>query len=643
MIVPPASEPGAMVRDIPLRALLSAGIIFCGLIPLVIVALVSFSSSRVELKAQAFRQLESIRDIKIDLLQKYYFERRADVRVFAENPFVLQTFKALTGGKRAGPLAGSTAAAVRAGDFSFFGSLLREYRYREFYILEAEQGKVIFSLRDDTGGEGDGTADDSPGLKEVWLSAREGASAISDLRPSEKTVADRGQFLAGAIREEGKIVGVVAVRISEKAVDSIMDMRPGMGLTGSTYLLGTDGIVRSPASASPSKVVPSGPGRFAGSGSSGFLLGTGISEERALIAYRSAEIPGLDWSLVAEVGESEIDQQIARALNRKITVLIGISLILLMALSFLISNVVSRNVFRVIGELRRLIGEVLSGRSKSRGDADAVAVDFRPVVVEVNALIEALEQQIGESRRLEDHLRDAQRLESIGILAAGIAHDFNNLLGHMSALAFIVESEIQSADLDLARIEELKIAIRRGAELVRQILTFSRPGRGEKKDCDLTALTVESLRLVRAALPADIRLVFEGDEVVRHFRADPSQWHQIVLNLCLNAIQAMAQTGGILTVSLTDVDVPNGEKEPLGAGRYLRLSVSDEGPGIPGEIRARIFEPFFTTKNPDLNSGLGLSVTAGIVMGYGGMIQVEDREGRGSRFDVFLPLNGALK
>jgi signal transduction histidine kinase len=138
-------------------------------------------------------------------------------------------------------------------------------------------------------------------------------------------------------------------------------------------------------------------------------------------------------------------------------------------------------------------------------------------------------------------------------------------------------------------------------------------------------------------------LVFEGDEVVRHFRADPSQWHQIVLNLCLNAIQAMAQTGGILTVSLTDVDVPNGEKEPLGAGRYLRLSVSDEGPGIPGEIRARIFEPFFTTKNPDLNSGLGLSVTAGIVMGYGGMIQVEDREGRGSRFDVFLPLNGALK
>ncbi len=615
-----------MVRDIPLRALLSAGILFCGLIPLIIVALVSFSSSRAELKSQAFRQLESVRDIKIDLLKKYYFERRADVRVLAENPFVLQVFKELI------------SSGVRERDDSFFSSLLREYQYRELFIIDAGQDKEVFSYKDELRRSGFRPVEASPGLTEVWRKARTGEAAISDLSSIGTDGAEREQFLAGPIRDGERIVGVVAVQIKTSAIDAIMDMRPGMGRSGLTYLLGVDGAVRAPASAIQSRVKNPSADRLVRSASPGALVGEGLAGEKTLISYGEAGISGLDWTLVAEIAESEIDQQIARALNRKIAVLIVVSLILLTALSFLISSVVSRGVFRVIGELRRLIGEVLAGRSKLRGDVDAVALDFRPVVAEVNALIEALECQIGESRRLEDRLRDVQRLESIGILAAGIAHDFNNLLSHMSALAFIAEEEIRSANLDPARIEEMNIAIRRGAELVRQILTFSRPGRGEKKYLDLNALTAESLRLVRAALPGSMRLEFVGDAVLRPFLAEPSQWNQIVLNLCLNAIQAMEKSGGTLTVTLAEREILSDEKHRLSPGRYLCLSVSDEGPGIPAQIEARIFEPFFTTKSPDLNSGLGLSVTAGIVMGYGGEIRVIERKDGGCRFDVLLPI-----
>jgi signal transduction histidine kinase len=267
-----------------------------------------------------------------------------------------------------------------------------------------------------------------------------------------------------------------------------------------------------------------------------------------------------------------------------------------------------------------------------------MTADFRPVLAEINALIEAFEKQIELSRRLEGHIRDAQRLEVIGSLAGGIAHDFNNLLAHMRALAHIIEDEAKGGGCDPARLEDMKLAIRRGTELVQQILTFSRPGQDQKRTVDLRESAAESLRLVRTALPANIALDYAPGGDALPVSGDPSQIHQIVMNLCVNAIQAMQGAGGRLKVGLALEEIEEGAGDEPGPRRYARLTVEDKGPGMSEDVRRRIFEPFFTTKAPGQGSGLGLSVVAGIVMSLGGTIEAESREGKGSRFDVILPL-----
>jgi signal transduction histidine kinase len=344
--------------------------------------------------------------------------------------------------------------------------------------------------------------------------------------------------------------------------------------------------------------------------------------------------------MFAEIDEAEIDSQIARALNLRIALLIGLSTLLLAALAFLIARGLGRGVRGVIEELHRLVRDVLAGRPRSRAKTDAMTADFRPVLAEINALIEAFEKQIELSRRLEGHIRDAQRLEVIGSLAGGIAHDFNNLLAHMRALTHILEDETRQDGRDPARIEDLKLAIRRGTDLVQQILTFSRPGQDQKRIVDLRESAAESLRLVRAALPANIELDYSPGDDLLPVSGDPSQIHQVVMNLCVNAIQAMQGAGGRLSVRLASEEIEGGAGDEPGPCRYARLTVEDTGPGMSEDVRRRIFEPFFTTKAPGQGSGLGLSVVAGIVMSLGGTIEAESLEGTGSRFDVILPLAG---
>jgi|GEM_PF-3913644 len=162
-----------MLRDIPLRARIVLGILFCGLIPLFIVSLVSFNAARTELKNQAFRQLRSVRDIKITVLQKFYFERRADVRVFAANPYIRQAYEALNG---------SDARAARIRYAPFLKALIREYEYRDLFLLRPDDGALVYSINGEAAaGIREGAAL-PPGLDEAWRTARGGELGISDLR-----------------------------------------------------------------------------------------------------------------------------------------------------------------------------------------------------------------------------------------------------------------------------------------------------------------------------------------------------------------------------------------------------------------------------------------------------------------------------
>ena len=622
-----------MLQDIPLRARIVLGILFCGLIPLFFVSLVSFDAARTELKNQAFRQLRSVRDIKITVLQKFYFERRADVRVFAANPYIREAYEALNG---------KDARTARVRYAPFLKALIREYEYRDLFLLRPEDGSAVYSTGGGTAagkwGEDRGAAM-PPGLDEAWRAARGGELGISDLRLESGAEAGPAQYLAAPIQSGGTIVAIVAVQLASDAIESIVRERSGMGTTGSTFLAGPDGRRRAPLGAGRDLLDSETAGRAASQVEGDAIIARNPAG-RVLSSSAPVRIQGLPWTMFAEIDEGEIDSQIARALNLRIALLIGLSTLLLAALAFLIARGLGRGVRGVIEELHRLVRDVLAGRMSSRAKADAMTADFRPVLAEINALIEAFERQIELSRRLQEHIRDAQRLEVIGSLAGGVAHDFNNLLAHMRALAHILEDEARRDARDTSRLEDLKLAIRRGSDLVQQILTFSRPGQDQKRMIDLRESVVESLRLVRTALPSNIELEFApgGDPVP--VSGDPSQIHQIVMNLCVNAIQAMQGAGGRLRVGLAVEKVEGGSEDEAGPIRYARLTVEDTGPGMSEDVRMRIFEPFFTTKAPGQGSGLGLSVVAGIVMSLGGTIEAESLEGIGSRFDVILPISG---
>lgn len=242
-------------------------------------------------------------------------------------------------------------------------------------------------------------------------------------------------------------------------------------------------------------------------------------------------------------------------------------------------------------------------------------------------------------QRLEEQLRQAQKLEAIGTLAGGIAHDFNNIL---SAILGYGELALRHAEpgTTLRRHVEASISAgQRAKSLVERILAFSRSGVGERVLVHVPSIVEEALDAVEGSLPAGI--VLERDILPDDFgvRGDPTQIHQVVMNLCANAVHAM-KPGGRLCASLSCVQLVNPTglaTSTLEAGQYLRLDVRDTGHGIAPDLLTRIFDPFFTTREVGVGTGLGLSLVHGIVTELGGGIDVASEEGRGSCFSVFFP------
>jgi PAS domain S-box-containing protein len=238
------------------------------------------------------------------------------------------------------------------------------------------------------------------------------------------------------------------------------------------------------------------------------------------------------------------------------------------------------------------------------------------------------------SRQLEQKLAESQRLESIGRLAGGIAHDFNNLLTAIIGYSTLIEQRALApeAEADLAEIQR---AAERGAQLVRQLLAFARRQVLTPEPLDLNAVLDDVGSLLRRVIGEDVRLRMEPARALRTARADRGQLEQVLMNLAVNARQAMPH-GGTLTIRTFDLDRPEGETE---LRHWVALEVSDTGAGMDETTRSRIFEPFFTTR-PE-GTGLGLATAHGIVSQSGGEIDVSSEPGRGTTFTVLLPAEAA--
>ncbi|MFP4380087.1 MAG: PAS domain S-box protein [Candidatus Sumerlaeia bacterium] len=253
----------------------------------------------------------------------------------------------------------------------------------------------------------------------------------------------------------------------------------------------------------------------------------------------------------------------------------------------------------------------------------------------------SVKRDISNHLQMENQLRQAQKMEAIGQLAGGIAHDFNNILSGVLGFAEIILDKIENdEEVDKYSVNQILHAANRARELVQQILTFSRRQDVEMRPVSLGKIAREALKLLRASIPATIRI--EQDILAKNdiVLADPTQMHQVVVNLCTNAYHAMRESGGILSVKLEQVEIKRdtiARFKNLKPGQYLRLVVSDTGCGIPPENLERIFEPFFTTKARDEGTGMGLSVVHGIITRHGGDIVVQSEPDEGASFEIFIP------
>jgi len=250
--------------------------------------------------------------------------------------------------------------------------------------------------------------------------------------------------------------------------------------------------------------------------------------------------------------------------------------------------------------------------------------------------------------RLEEELRQAQKMEAIGTLAGGIAHDFNNILAAIMGNAELLQCRLPPESGEQRRLHQLLASCNRAADLVQQILTFSRKSKQERKPLRLTPIVKETLKLLRSTIPSHIaiRTSFSCQPDADLTLADPTQMHQILMNLCTNAAHAIGAANGVMEIVLSSLVVD----EPLIAsrfaglvpGRYVCLAVSDTGPGIEPEVLQRIFDPYFTTKGVGKGTGLGLAVVKGIVTSYSGSITVTCEPGLGTTFTLLFPQEEAI-
>jgi len=248
---------------------------------------------------------------------------------------------------------------------------------------------------------------------------------------------------------------------------------------------------------------------------------------------------------------------------------------------------------------------------------------------------------ITERKTLENELRQAQKMETIGALAGGIAHDFNNALFSIIGYTDLTMDDVPEGSLAQSNLKEVLIAANRAKDMIQQILTFSRQTETEKKPVKVQSVVKEAIKLLKISIPTIIEIHQNIDEDCRPVMADPTQIHQVVMNLATNAYHSMREKGGILKIDVAKEKISMDDSAfypDLHPGTYIKLSVSDTGHGMDKGVMEKIFDPYFTTKPVGEGTGMGLSTIHGIVKSHGGNIKVYSEPDKGTVFHVYFPM-----
>ncbi|MCE0499797.1 MAG: PAS domain S-box protein [Methylacidiphilales bacterium] len=315
-------------------------------------------------------------------------------------------------------------------------------------------------------------------------------------------------------------------------------------------------------------------------------------------------------------------------------------------------EVVGRSILEIIHTDPKKFEEInrlTISRGEWNGELHHVTKDRRELTIEVHATlirdnegrpksVLSINSDITEKKLIEAQFLRAQRMESIGTLAGGIAHDLNNILAPIMMSIDVLKTT--AGDPQTKQIlETIRSSAKRGADIVRQVLSFARGLEGERIEIHPKHLLKDLERIIKDTFPKDIRLEFSIPKDTWTILGDPTQVHQILLNLCVNARDAMPN-GGSLAISVENCVLDEhyaAMNMQAKSGRYVSITVTDSGTGIPPEIHGKIFEPFFTTKELDKGTGLGLSTVMAIIKSHGGVVNVYSEPGKGTTFKVYLP------